>query len=220
MTLKTNEELQQIVDRAQELQDEANANNTKKEAQHIAAELGIAPEHVNTAIAEKANKKLPTAQPTDFSWMLVPVVLLLLGGVYWWMWGSQTTHVAISQEEIIISNNTKVTETHHNTIINTNIGSLKITKPEANIEEAFTSQLALLEEARPLIGGETVALDELVVKFRASNDLQEKINLMLRLNRGLHDPVFFQSPIGNAKAKSILEENSRLHTLFFFAKAH
>ena len=189
-------ELSDLVGRAQELQDEANQRYTAKEAKQAAAELGIAPAYVDAALAEKARRP-PASPPRSLSWVLALCVCLPVVGTFsWWVWG--TVVVVTIQEET-----TRV-----------------VPGVDEKLEKAFASQLELLEESRAIIGGEAAALDELVVKFHAKADPQEKIAIMLRLNRGLHDPVFFKSPIGNAKAESILQENSRLHTLFFFAKEH
>ena len=82
----------------------------------------------------------------------------------------------------------------------------------------FERQIELVDDAEPYLSGENrEAFDELIERYRAANDTDEKLQLMARINEGLRKAVFFAARHGDARSAGILQENQRLSSRFFFA---
>lgn len=183
------DELKRVLAHAQALQDHAQGTVSAREATAVGRELGIDPRYIEQALA--AFRSAPPVGRAPVAWLrwLLPLVF-----------GLSLVVIVVVWRVVFVSVSVAVPD-----------GS------SAALEDAFRRQLALIEEARPLIGEEAAELDRLANQFKAETSPARRLSLMQRLNKALGTAVFFRSSIGSAKAASIKEENDNLDSIFFFA---
>jgi hypothetical protein len=217
-------EIQDLIGRAQRLQDEA--RRTEAEARAIGGELDIEPRFIDAALAERdARRAAPTPARSPL-WPLLFGAALLLAGVFvgvklFGWYASARAEVAVAESSVEIKVESHTSHTSH-TSHEIKIEAPRIELPpmpgaEVDLDALASRLFKLVEEARPLIGGQMKAIDALAEDVRRAGDPAEKRLAMKKLTSALHDAVFFGTGVGDAAGAAIREGCQEIDRALFFS---
>ena len=98
------------------------------------------------------------------------------------------------------------------------VGIFQMARHALSHHDDFEAQIALIEESRSHLQTHEVAtLEDLIARYRATDDADEQLRLMSRANAAL-DGAFSPSFRFSVAGASLAKENRRLHDVFFFAE--